>query len=824
MSKLFPLLLFLSITIFLVFPKTSHAQSFFFQEEFNEERANNVLDNSKWIVYPNAPTGFPTVRETGGNLVTSQQDFRTQYPLIVSKDKVLPDGDFSAEIKFQYTNVTFWGTGIALAQEQPTNGGGFSSLLTIGAWQDKTLSNMRIGFNGVDIYTTPVNTDSHVLKVDRVGKKYLLFLDGTLIFTSHDITKQVKYIWMGNPTIQPPIPAWTSFKVDYIRVIQNFPEPFLDLPWDYQGTGLSFNEAALTINSFFDHEYPLLSAPSLSEPIPAQNNITSFRGEFRVNFDYSRHDGYDYGKKAKANNGDPVLAAGSGVATYMNSCGACGNAILIDHGNGYQTRYYHLQKDGLITNIPGQKVNVNTGEQIGKVGATGNVFPASEAGAHIHFMIIQDKDDNGDFEDNIPDGVTDPFGWQSSQPDPWPLFNFNYLGQQRSGNTSFYLWKKKLDHLDATLTSNGGVFNTGRYQLNFPQGSTNQNLDIEIASSPASKITDNLVSIGSGIVANARDGLGNIVEQFNALFSITVNFSQFDLSRFKPETISFYSSQDGVNWTKEQTSVDLASKTATAQVNHLTHFALMAERADTVPPTTIAALTGEQGQANWFRSDVQISLNARDNPGGLGVDYTLYKVNDGDWQTYTTPLAFTNEGHYKIEFYSVDDDENIEEVKSVEFDIDKTLPEAKVFIDQNHPDLTIEGIDINQTTISKEDGKKKYEITYTITDLAGNSLKVAGKKVAKKNSASLKIYWLQYNQAQLTDLTENLFEVNYQDKKNNLTLEEQNFEVKKKVKINIKYDRQKNQSSITNQKIKEVKEGLVLLQLTTNQGNLEYSY
>src|SRR3989338_10710026 len=37
------------------------------------------------------------------------------------------------------------------------------------------------------------------------------------------------------------------------------PVPFLDLPWDYEGKGLSFEKAALTINAYFDHEYPLQS-------------------------------------------------------------------------------------------------------------------------------------------------------------------------------------------------------------------------------------------------------------------------------------------------------------------------------------------------------------------------------------------------------------------------------------------------------------------------------------------------------------------------------------------------------------------------------------
>ena len=41
-------------------------------------------------------------------------------------------------------------------------------------------------------------------------------------------------------------------------------------------------------------------------------------------------------------------------------------------------------------------------------------------------------------------------------------------------------------------------------------------------------------------------------------------------------------------------------------------------------------------------------------------------------------MNFTNEGHYKIAFFSVDNDENFEETKTVQFDIDKTIPEATI--------------------------------------------------------------------------------------------------------------------------------------------------
>lgn len=605
------------------------------------------------------------------------------------------------------------------------------------------------------------------------------------------------------------------------------PVPFLDLPWDYEGKGLTFNEAALSINSYFDHEYPLLSS-GVGESIDIRNTLTTYRGEFRTNFEYSSHDGYDYGIKAKANNGDAVLAAGAGVATYVNSCSTCGNMIVIDHGNRYQTRYMHLQKDGLVTSIPGDKLNVSARQKIGQVGATGYVL--GENPAHIHFGVFEDKNKDGDFEDNVPDGVTDPFGWQSTEPDPWENYSFKIGDENKTGNKSYYLWTKQIDNLDATLTSNGGIFNTERYELNFPHDSVFENIKLIIQSSPIVKALDDLRSIGSTLVVNAFDALGNAVTNFTKPFTITIDFSSIDLSSYNTDTIFIYSSTDGVNWIKAQTAVDLSTGIATAQFDHLSHFALMAERSDTTAATSTAVLDGGEGQENWFRSDVKVSLNAKDD--NLGVDYTLYKIEGGDWQTYKDVLIFTAEGHYKIEFYSVDKDENIEDVKSVEFDIDKTSPEAKIFIDQDQRDLVVNGIDQNQTTVEKLDNtetKEKYDATYIIKDLAGNALMLDVRDRDKDKKDSFRIYSTQYNEEIPIIQPNNSYHVSYRGKKDKRNVGEQKFRIEKEIKIKIKYSIKKNQSKIFTkeageEKAKEIRDGLVLLQLTTENGTIKYSY
>ena len=82
-----------------------------------------------------------------------------------------------------------------------------------------------------------------------------------------------------------------------------------------------------------------------------------------------------------------VLAAASGKASIHPSYGAYGNAVIIDHGNGYTTVYGHLDS---FTISDGE---VNQGEVLGKLGTTG-----MSDGPHVHFQIQHDDDSSSDNE------------------------------------------------------------------------------------------------------------------------------------------------------------------------------------------------------------------------------------------------------------------------------------------------------------------------------------------------------------------------------------------------------------------------------------------
>jgi murein DD-endopeptidase MepM/ murein hydrolase activator NlpD len=79
--------------------------------------------------------------------------------------------------------------------------------------------------------------------------------------------------------------------------------------------------------------------------------------------------------------GDAVYATADGtVKDVEHSTKGLGNVVTIDHGNGYLTRYAHLENTKVSR---GQKVA--RGKQIGQVGMSGNSFAP-----HLHYEVVRD--------------------------------------------------------------------------------------------------------------------------------------------------------------------------------------------------------------------------------------------------------------------------------------------------------------------------------------------------------------------------------------------------------------------------------------------------
>jgi len=102
---------------------------------------------------------------------------------------------------------------------------------------------------------------------------------------------------------------------------------------------------------------------------------------------------------------------------------------------------------------------------------------------------------------------------------------------------------------------------------------------------------------------------------------------------------------------------------------------------DTTPPVTTATVSGTMGQNGWYVSNVQVTLTAQDFKWPHDVDYTMYKVDNGAWTIYTTPIVVSTDGSHKVYFYSVDTavPPNTEDEQNVSFKMDKTAPVINAF-------------------------------------------------------------------------------------------------------------------------------------------------
>lgn len=85
------------------------------------------------------------------------------------------------------------------------------------------------------------------------------------------------------------------------------------------------------------------------------------------------HTGVDFAAPA----GTPVLASNAGLVALAEEQFFGGKSLVLDHGEGLYTMYFHLQ-ESLVQ--PGQRVT--QGEPIGRVGSTGRA-----TGPHLHWGV-----------------------------------------------------------------------------------------------------------------------------------------------------------------------------------------------------------------------------------------------------------------------------------------------------------------------------------------------------------------------------------------------------------------------------------------------------
>lgn len=257
----------------------------------------------------------------------------------------------------------------------------------------------------------------------EVTNKKITFSDGSRINTASD-TEPGTYAIQAILAVIFTRAEWErvisdrTFQQTYIKLFNEDPtkkvtapssptSPFLSRP--YQGSP--------QLNSFFDHQVPLYRQDGFIVRYDGQRLSDPPNVGCTFNYNcYDGHDGIDFNVT-----GSVYAAAGGTITVYRNYYDGSGcqvpytlvNGIIINHGNGYQTKYWHFASVPSNLNTGNTVV---TGQYLGPSGTTG-----CSTGVHLHFGVIKST--------GI---VTDPYGWNGSYTDPW-------LADSR-GTSSECLW------------------------------------------------------------------------------------------------------------------------------------------------------------------------------------------------------------------------------------------------------------------------------------------------------------------------------------------------------------------------------------------------
>ena len=426
--------------------------------------------------------------------------------------------------------------------------------------------------------------------------------------------------------------------------------PFLEIPWNYQ------NESELTdnITSYFDHSYPLLGYSYFYEPHEYGNTTLNFLGyeDTQPNLYYSSHSGTDFGLKY----GTEILAPASGYASYYY-CEDCGNSIKIDHGNGYQTTYMHLQDEDLITKT--DPIWVNNNDIIGKVGLTGRT-----TGPHLHFEVLKDLNMDRTFSNDFPMGRTDPFGWQTSITDPWEEFVWSDILGSHSGTDSSYIWNALPRELSETISAgtepgDASSITLDNKYLEFLDTKNFFTAKITSYINPLlNQATDILSYIkNTSFIFDAIDQTKNKIGYMDNFINISIEINPKSLQNIDLDTIGVYQWDKLQNlWEKIPSTFDEQLSKIQATTNHPSWFAVFGEKIDSVPPETHVAVSGSQDD-NWYTEYPLITLVSDEDD----LDFTVYSIDNGNlWHNYNQPFYIEKDGIVNLIYKSQDNNENME--------------------------------------------------------------------------------------------------------------------------------------------------------------------
>lgn len=286
-----------------------------------------------------------------------------------------------------------------------------------------------------------------------------------------------------------------------------------------------------------------------------------------------------------------------------------------------------------------------------------------------------------------------------------------------------------------------------------------------------------------------------------------------------------------INTSGDTTSLTIKQTPTSQTQTILPDTTIIGEQTDFIPPTSTATLSGI--------STVAVKIKATDNDGGSGVLAVQYNLDNTGFQKVagdTVNFTVSTEGKHTAQFFATDKAGNNEQIQTTEFTIDKTAPEAIIEFDPTTKDLKFTGKD--NVSIQSEITVQDKDDIITLTDKAGNITEIKLKDKDRRNKMQAEIKSIRYN-GKSTDISNNEMSFNWnydKDKKGDrekdriavLKKLDQHIKSKKDFNIDANFDNKTNTTKITGKdqsgKINKTETGLKIIKITTDKGDLNWSY
>ena len=292
-------------------------------------------------------------------------------------------------------------------------------------------------------------------------------------------------------------------------------------------------------------------------------------------------------------------------------------------------------------------------------------------------------------------------------------------------------------------------------------------------------------------------------------FTATDALSGFESGATATGTFTF--TEEGADQTHTFTVSDLAGNSASATVSNV--------NIDKTAPIIGAVPNPLPNSNGWNNTDVTVSFNASDALSGIFSS--------------SSPVTLTSEGAGQVvNGIAMDRAGNTASV-NISINIDKTAPEGLVQFDPVTKDLQVLGRDslsgvlpgpVSPVSVIAQDGNIQQR-TYTINDLAGNTLTFVLQVQAAGRQLQAEIVSLQYNSGPILSAPANSLRYDWQTDPNGAIKKlDQDLRIdgSPDQEVDAEFRADQNQTVITTKRPKQttVQTGLVLLRFACVQGQL----